>query len=541
MEKLVVRNMPEHCVKIRRFSRFRGVPSSRYVNTHTPCSHNALRGIVERVFLRNGQRPLVTSRDEFQEALNGFHMRLRSELPRATPIPLADCPGLWLGRHRARYERAFKATASVGWSPRDARSDAFPKSEKTLFAAAKPDPAPRLINPRKPAYNLRLARYVKVQEKRVYEAINRAAFVGPALWKGKRCPVVLKCYNAIERAEILYSMCNSVDDWVAVGLDASRFDQHVSVAALLWEHSNYLHMYRGQPDALRELAALLKCQLFNKGRVKMFDGCVIDYAVEGCRMSGDMNTALGNCMIMSGLVSGLLEKLNIVGHYANDGDDCIVILPRAHLERFQASVDDHFKSAGFNVVVEAPVDVFEKIEFCQSHPVWNGEQYIMCRNWVKCINNDAAGFGKWNDPRQIPFQLAAVGQCGGHLCAGIPILQAFYSSMREQGHYRKVYHELAETGFGRMAIGLQRRIGMSVDAKVRDRAVTPRARFSFWLAYGVTPEQQRIMESVQFDFSHSTTEHIPTEQGPQGAVATPGRVLPSSHPILSLHDGLFGN
>jgi hypothetical protein len=51
----------------------------------------------------------------------------------------------------------------------------------------------------------------------------------------------------------------------------------------------------------KELAELLKWQLQNKGFARTIDG-LIKYSVEGCRMSGDMNTALGNCTIMCALV-----------------------------------------------------------------------------------------------------------------------------------------------------------------------------------------------------------------------------------------------
>lgn len=70
----------------------------------------------------------------------------------------------------------------------------------------------------------------------------------------------------------------------------------MSVQALKWEHSIYNAMFRSD-----ELAELLGWQLTNKGFARTTDG-LIKYEVKGCRMSGDMNTALGNCMIMCALV-----------------------------------------------------------------------------------------------------------------------------------------------------------------------------------------------------------------------------------------------
>lgn len=537
-EKLVVRSIPERCSKPRAYSRLSGIPSSRYINTHTPCCHNALRAIIERVFLRNGERPPQVTPAAFKEALSGIDSRLRSVLPKATPLPLPDTPGLWTGRKRKIYENAFWQTASTGWSTRDAGIGCFPKSEKTDFSS-KNDPAPRAIQPRSPAYNLRLARFLKLNEHRIYEAIAEAAYVKGTMWRGGRSPVVLKCYNPVERAEILHTKAMGFCNPVFLGLDASRFDQSVGRAALEWEHSLYEHMYAGQPTARSELRVLLSHQLFNKGRVRLRDGGRIDYAVEGCRMSGDMNTALGNCLIMSSLVSGLLERLGVSGDFINDGDDCVVILESRDLPKFENAVEEHFTSAGFSMKVEAPVSHLEQVEFCQCRPVWNGEHYIMVRDWRKAMNNDASGFGRWNQNDQIGYQLGAVGQCGGHMAVGIPILQSFYASMRAAGKYRRVYEAIAETGFGRMAATMQRSTGLSLDALVPLRDITPRSRYSFWLAFGVFPEQQELMEIHEFDFSYEEVEKEPTPRGPEGALATPVRSFRTTHPVLLLADNVY--
>jgi hypothetical protein len=74
-----------------------------------------------------------------------------------------------------------------------------------------------------------------------------------------------------------------------VGLDASRFDQHVSHAALKWEHSVYNSWFKD-----KEFARAISMQLINEGTGYTDEG-KIKVEVEGCRMSGDMNTSAGNC------------------------------------------------------------------------------------------------------------------------------------------------------------------------------------------------------------------------------------------------------
>lgn len=70
--------------------------------------------------------------------------------------------------------------------------------------------------------------------------------------------------NADKQGQALRSMWEEFDQPVGVGLDASRFDQHVSVAALRVEHSQWLTMVPvGNRAWLKEL---LQYQIINQGR-----------------------------------------------------------------------------------------------------------------------------------------------------------------------------------------------------------------------------------------------------------------------------------
>ncbi len=107
-------------------------------------------------------------------------------------------------------------------------------------------------------------------------------------------------------AKVLREKWDMFPNPVAIGLDASRFDQHVSVPALEFEHSVYLSCFK-QKKHRERLAKLLKLQLENHCTGYAEDG-VIKYTTTGTRMSGDMNTSLGNCVLMCSLIhSYLLE------------------------------------------------------------------------------------------------------------------------------------------------------------------------------------------------------------------------------------------
>jgi hypothetical protein len=140
----------------------------------------------------------------------------------------------------------------------------FVKAEKigTHMPGGKCDPAPRVIQPRSARYNVEVGRFLKDLEHRIYSSI--AELCGG--------PTVMKGYNAAQVAKHIRGMWGTVTRPVAVGLDASRFDQHVSKQALRWEHDVYTRCFRGCDR--KELHRLLQWQLVNSGHSRTKDGYV---------------------------------------------------------------------------------------------------------------------------------------------------------------------------------------------------------------------------------------------------------------------------
>jgi hypothetical protein len=137
-------------------------------------------------------------------------------------------------------------------------------------------------------YNVLIGRYLKPAEKCIYKAIDRVF--------GHH--VVLKCDNMWKRAATIKQYWGQFRKPCFVGLDASRFDQHVSSEALEFEHSLYNMLFKSE-----ELAEYLKWQVNNVGFANMADG-TIKYTVDGVRGSGDMNS-IGKCCDHVCLVSQL--------------------------------------------------------------------------------------------------------------------------------------------------------------------------------------------------------------------------------------------
>lgn len=229
---------------------------------------------------------------------------------------------------------------------------------------------------------------------------------------------------------------------VAVGIDASRFDQHVSKQALEWEHSIYNKLFQSA-----ELAAALKWQIYNVGFARCKGGC-IKYSKEGSRMSGDMNTALGNCLLMCCLVMAYMDSKNIPYDFINNGDDVVLFMESDKVK----VLDDlplWFSQMGFDMVVEAPVYSLEEIEFCQMHPIQlSARDHTMVRSYPSSIAKDLVCL----EPTAFRAWLHSVGQGGQAVTSGVPIYQAFYECLERLGEAGKRGYVgyLADSGFYRM-------------------------------------------------------------------------------------------
>lgn len=220
---------------------------------------------------------------------------------------------------------------------------------------------------------------------------------------------------------------------------------------------------------------------------KCFGNCKqgsVKYSTLGGRASGDMNTALGNCLIMSGMIYSYVKFRGIKIKLMNNGDDCVVFMERSDLPRFSTGLVQWFHEMGFNMKVEPPFQCIEEIEFCQMHPVWTPEGYLFCRNLETGIAKDAVSIDPLPTSGEVRGWLKAVGMGGLSLAGGMPIFQE---------HYRR-YLEAAGNATPRK---LNQITGLEYYARGMNKTYGPiceRTRFSFYLAFGVTPDMQIAIE-----------------------------------------------
>jgi hypothetical protein len=348
------------------------------------------------------------------------------------------------------------------------------KAEK-IDTTSKPDPAPRVIQPRKPEYNVELGVLLKPFEHRIYSAMADAL--------GKST-IVAKGINALELGNLIASKWERFTDPVAIGLDASRFDQHVSLDALEFEHSLYLALC--EPSYKSKLNHLLKLQKFNRGMGMAKDGGFM-YEVEGCRMSGDMNTALGNCILMCSMTVSLVRDLGLSSYdMINNGDDMVLFVERADAATVLKRIPQHYLDFGFTMKVEEPVSILEQVEFCQMRPVLTSQGYMMTRHYDVVLSKDLVTLLDIPNEKRFEQWMTAISQGGLGVASGVPILQKFY----QQLDFRRDVGKIKSHGaFDHSSHG------WSIGLDSKSRSITDESRVSFALAFGLSSYEQLVLES----------------------------------------------
>lgn len=471
-----------------------GVGAGLHYGVHNPSMRNLCRGVAERVLhLFKDGIPCARIRPKqgaFSK-LNGVKHRLLSRLC-STPVVAEELyPQLYHGGKRAVYERAAVTLLTRGFKNSDAYVSAFVKAEKINFSA-KPDPPPRVIQPRSPVFNLKVGCYLKPFEHRLVAGF-RAAF---------GYNVVLKGLNASGTARQLRENWETFVDPIAIELDASRFDQHVSVDALKYEHSVYNEVFKSP-----ELRKLLRLQLHNKGFGR-YGGQLLRYEVDGCRMSGDINTGMGNCLLMSLMVLGFADSKGIRCRLSNNGDDCVLVVERKDRPLVDG-ITQWFHDLGFDLKVEGIQDVFERIKFCQAQPLWTTTGWRMVRDIYTATSKDLVSLLGFGNQLEFNNWRHAIGTCGLELTRGVPMWEAFYKTLLPpagaEGSTGAV-ERIMDSGLGYMARG------------VVGGVITEEVRYSFWRAFGIPPDAQVAYETTSrgigwtvpqpLMYTNITSEHL---------------------------------
>jgi hypothetical protein len=434
--------------------------------------NNILNAVTYRVFLVkiNGVYQEVPTPIEgiFEARLRRFRNRLLAGM-RSTPVLRAEeIPLRYFGRKRTLYEKAVESLKTKPFNLTDAEIRAFIKCEKQDFG--KKVPVPRIIQPRSPRFNVIIGRYLLPLEKLLLKRMDKVF--------GK--PTCMKGYNCKDMGRIISGKWKRFRHPVALMGDCARCDQHHSRQALRWEHSVYNKHFCSD-----ELASVLALQLRTKVVGLASDG-LVKYVLDGKRASGDINTSLGTNLVVAGMIYSFIEHYGIDAELIINGDDFAIICEECDSHRFKG-ITKWFLDFGFTLKLSLPVHSLEQLEFCQSHPVYDGEQYVMVRSLHKALYKDMISNFDLTDPIILRKWLGAVGQCGSSINQGIPVFSSWYGAMVRAASGISLDREvLAGTGLYYLSEGLTEFVR---------KPIVPEGRVSFYEATGITPDLQVILET----------------------------------------------
>lgn len=449
------------------------VPGVFQPSIHYDCAHNQLRAVVGRVL------GVVPKPSELGIArLRAVALRVASSIPPCQPQELWEMPAKYTGAKARRYTEAVDRYLAFGVRPVDAQCTMFVKPDK-FDGHVKTNPDPRAIQFRGAVYCVALAQFLQPIEHYIYGMDLFSAGV-------PRSRNIAKGLNQAQRAELLRSKMQAFRNPRVLSLDGSRFDKHVSIALLKIEHLVYTVAQR---DPF--FARLLKMQLVNVVKSKLG----IKYTAAGRRMSGDMNTALGNCLLMLIMVTAFMEYLGVLAwDTLDDGDDCLLIIEEQDLVLVEETIFNHFLEYGMQMKVECVATTLFEVSFCQSSVVeYADARFKFVRDYQAVISKALTGIRHWQDPNYRIKVLRAIGLCELVLNLGVPVLQAFATSiLRNVG--RPTDLALASDGLKARAGRELRALGLPLSV-VSAQPITEQARVSFALAFNCPVEEQLRIEA----------------------------------------------
>lgn len=143
-------------------------------------------------------------------------------------------------------------------------------------------------------------------------------------------------------------------------LDHDSFDAHVTVKMLELTHNFYVSCY---PDYEKELRKLCNKTIVNNCVSRTGD----KYQVRGTRMSGDVDTSLGNSLVNYAILKECLSILKIKGDVIVNGDDSIIFTTKPLTTEFvtllrKFNMESKVKPSEVNI---------HKVEFCRTKLIIN--------------------------------------------------------------------------------------------------------------------------------------------------------------------------
>jgi len=373
------------------------------------------------------------------------------------------------GRWRRRYEQARVSLNDRPLCAKDFILNWFTKPDKEV--KLEDLGVPRGIQYRNARAALMMGRFTHAVEGEIYKLEDE--------YKTK---VFGKGVNLHDLAADFKKKVANFHNPVFLELDASKFDAHVSVDMLRVTRNLYMRLCRTPKD--RQLVGYLWSRTFtNFGYTR--NG--IKYKTWGTRMSGDMDTGLGNCIVMYLLLCEYMKVVEIDKFSLSvNGDDSVIIIEYGDLEK--AKDISMFKDYGFKMKFQVSFALSE-MEYCQCKLVETAYGPVMARSPKRILDRGGWSVTKFGKSRLKDYLLSL--GCGEMaINYGLPIGYVLGKLLKQAGYGGKM-----------MPVDRKRYISYTRQKYWQcdeEAVITPEARLSYFHAFGISPDEQiRIEESLK--------------------------------------------
>jgi hypothetical protein len=366
------------------------------------------------------------------------------------------------GSWRAKYFEAQQKYHEIGLLDRHSRVTLFCKDDLEMGVPAK---APRAIQYRNPIFALEQGRFTKPIEKWFYSLRDQY----DTIIIGKADPFTI--------ANALAEKSKHFSDPVYLMLDASKFDSCVDIRWLQICLSVYLRLFPGRFH--RTINYIWKKTFLNQGRTRKG----LRFKTSGTRMSGDMDTGLGNSIIMVLMLTAYMETQGVRHSLLVNGDDSLIVISKADLEK--ARDISCFKSYGFNMKFEV-AHTINQAEFCQSRYMESDYGPTMARKPARIMGRTSWTTRDYGQSKIRAF-VNTLGLCERAASFGVPIASTMATCMIQAAQTTKQIE---------LKPWLKEHyLKMKKPWKTGHPTISLEARLSFQEAWDISPEEQLDIEN----------------------------------------------
>nr|QTJ63593.1 RNA-dependent RNA polymerase [Hymenopteran tombus-related virus] len=235
----------------------------------------------------------------------------------------------------------------------------FTKLEKMSTSKYRP---PRLIQARHPSFNMAYGCYIKPLERSLKSDIH--------FGKGTYDQIGAKISKLARRYK-----------YYTEG-DHITFDAHVTPEMLRLCHRFYARCYQQDSGLLRLSRKTIRNRAISRNGER--------YSVNGTRMSGDVDTSLGNSLINYYIIMEVIHRLGIDGDAIVNGDD-FIIFTNSPIPTEPAKL--LFRHYNMDTKLVASTDNIHHVEFCRTKLFYHPDDHpTMAFDYNRLINIYGASY-----------------------------------------------------------------------------------------------------------------------------------------------------